>query len=285
MPYREFTPPKALANIIECVWTRLPDGAPFTEQREQLTPESDAHTVLPDGAMDVITTFHPDGELDDTFVVGAMTGPQLAALGNHALIGIRFLPGAGGSALGINAATLTDLQVTLRDIRVPGSQLSDAFRALHIDAGNAHALHLFANSLRINSDRIPPIVREATHRLAGENTNYRVEHVAKQLGISRQHLTRVFTAHSGLTPKQFAQICRVRALLAAVQSRDATTRNTFPRPTAKTVSWSRLAAEFGYTDQSHLISEVRAIIGKTPAQWHAARGSNIPIARVPVAPI
>lgn len=81
--------------------------------------------------------------------------------------------------------------------------------------------------------------------------------------------TRIFSTHSGLTPKLFAQICRVRAMLAAASSNQD--------------SWSRLAAEFGYVDQSHLIAEVHAIIGQTPVAWQAAAGSNIPIVPVPVA--
>ena len=32
------------------------------------------------------------------------------------------------------------------------------------------------------------------------------------------------------------------------------------------MSWSRLAAEAGYYDQAHLIREVRALAGTTPAE-------------------
>lgn len=282
MTYREFAPPRALANVIECVWTRLPSHAPaINGLAVQRCAEPVSHTVLPDCAMDVIATFFPDGELDETFVVGSMTRPQLATLDNHPLVGIRFLPGVGGSALRVNAATLTDEQVEIAEVATHTARIRDAFRALRLDAGSAHAVHLFANSINLEARDVPPLVRQAAKQLGNHVSPSRVAQVANDLRITRQHLTRVFAAHAGLTPKLFAQICRVRALLAVAQSRPDSTR----RESSRYESWSGLSAQFGYVDQSHLIAEVHAIIGQTPAAWQAAAGSNIPIVPVPVAPL
>ncbi|MEP6834148.1 MAG: AraC family transcriptional regulator [Gemmatimonas sp.] len=295
MSYREFAPPKPLAHVIECVWTRLPDPAPIiNNEAAQQGREPVTHAILPDGAMDIISTYHPDGELDETFVVGSMTQPQRATLGNDALVGIRFLPGVGGTALGTNATAFTDGQIAIDDVLQNTAGIRDAFRALQLNAGSAHALHLFANSVGMEHRSVPTIVRQAAKRLGEYSVPVRVEQVAKELGVTRQHLARLFSAHSGLTPKLFAQICRVRAVLAIVQSRVAILpgRNAtklhknLPRKIGVSDdSWSQLSAEFGYVDQSHLIAEVHAIIGQTPAAWQAAAGSNIPIVPVPVAPL
>lgn len=298
MTYREFAPPRELANVIECVWTRLPEtelvAKPIDAQPHTLPV---AHAVLPDGAMDVIATFFDDGEVNEAFVVGSMTQPQVATLDRHPLVGVRFLPGIGGSALGTNAVTLTDEQADIRDVFKQSDLIRAAFRSLRLDSGSAHALHLFAQGLGMHKREVPSLVRLAAKRLAQQSSGVRVEQVAKDLHVSRQHLARVFSAHAGLTPKLFAQICRVRALLSAAQSqllkfndavpaarlRSAYDANEPRRAIADT--WSTLAAEFGYVDQSHLIAEVHAIIGQTPAAWQAAAGSNIPIVPVPVGPL
>lgn len=283
MSYREYSPPSALAGVVECVWTRLPQIGAVASN----VPESDPsdHLILPDGAMDILATFFDDGEIDETFVVGAMTGPQLATVGNQAIVGVRFLPGAGGSAIGFNAATLTDAQADLRDLTMRSDGIRDAFRALRLNASSAHALHLFSNSLELEERSVPLLVRESAKLLAQSTSRMRVEEVARQLGISRQHLRRVFTQHSGLSPKLFSQICRVRALLSVVGRRGdgsgSGSGSTHERRILASDSWSMLAAEFGYVDQSHLIAEVRAVIGQTPAEW-ARSGSNIPIVPVPV---
>lgn len=245
---------------------------------------SPKHRILPDGAMDVIATFHPDASIAETFVVGAMTCPQFATVGDHSVVGIRFLPGAGGSALGINATTLTDQQVNIDDVVQHPGAIRDAFRSLFRDAPHVQGLHQFAKAAGLLQRAVPPMVRHAAKLIGVATRPVRIECVAKELGVSRQHLGRVFASHAGLSPKQFAQICRVRAMLAGVQARALQARVNAAHPTTSP-SWSALAAEYGYADQSHLIAEVRAIIGVTPRQWEAAVGSNIPIVPVPVAAV
>ncbi|MEO7362497.1 MAG: AraC family transcriptional regulator [Gemmatimonadaceae bacterium] len=289
MTYREYPSPRALANVIECVWTRLPDpvARKVSETVECKVSEQVPHTILPDGAIDIIATFFPDSTPDETFVVGAMTRPQFASLGSHALVGIRFLPGAGGSALGTNANALTDDQVHLGDAFNHNARLCDAFRSLRLNPASEHALHLFSKALGMQRRPIPPIVRQAAKLLSQHRAPVRVQQVARDLCVSRQHLARVFSEHSGLTPKLFAQICRVRALLSVAQTRfdqsRATAASQAVLSSSHEDSWSMLAAEFGYVDQSHLIAEVHAVIGQTPVAWQATAGSNIPIRPVPVA--
>jgi len=288
MTYHEYAPPRELANIIECVWTRLsaPVAVEVSETVGGKVSEQVLHKILPDGAMDIIATYFPDGTLDDTFVVGAMTRPQFASLGEHPLVGVRFLPGTGGSALGTNASTLTDEQVRTQDVLNHTTLLCDAFRSLRLDPGSAHALHLFSNSLGMQRRSVPTIVRQAAKLLSHHRAPVRVQQVARDLSVSRQHLARIFSVHTGLTPKLFAQICRVRALLSVAQRRFAKSGAAKSSNTAPTGShedsWSMLAAEFGYVDQSHLIAEVNAVIGQTPASWRTTVGSDIPIVPVPV---
>ncbi len=64
----------------------------------------------------------------------------------------------------------------------------------------------------------------------------------------------LFTAGTGLSPKHFARIDRVRTVLAA----DAGW-------------WSDIAATAGYYDQSHMTAEFRHFMGVPPAAFTAGR--------------
>jgi AraC-like DNA-binding protein len=287
MTYREYPAPPGLTSVVECVWTRSapPSDLGDAESHAGNAADHGVHMVLPDGAMDVIATVHADGSLDDVFVVGAMTRPIEAHLVNQSLVGIRFLPGVGGSALATNATGLTDTQCALGDLLPPSSGAFDALRILIAKPDDAGAFREFAVRLGMQKRSVPSLVRAATYQLAQAPTRVRVENVARELGVSRQHLARTFAAHSGLTPKQFATICRVRALLAEVRetkakralaSRSASLREP------KSLQWSDVAARYGYADQSHLIADVRAVTGITPVGWDQLAGSIFPIAPVPV---
>jgi AraC-like DNA-binding protein len=62
----------------------------------------------------------------------------------------------------------------------------------------------------------------------------------------------------GLAPRRLARLLRVDRLLAAIEPDGA-------------VSWADLAADLGWTDQSHLIRDVRRHTGTTPSAYLAAR--------------
>ncbi|MFF2554412.1 helix-turn-helix domain-containing protein [Nocardia sp. NPDC058058] len=98
--------------------------------------------------------------------------------------------------------------------------------------------------------RVHPEVMWAWRRIADDRGSIRIEPLATELGWSRKRLWSRFHAQLGLTPKRAASLIRfdhaVHGLVAG-------------RPPAE------VAADNGYTDQSHLHREIRAFTGLTPA--------------------
>lgn len=82
-----------------------------------------------------------------------------------------------------------------------------------------------------------------------------IEKMAGQLAISKRTLERTFKAAIGISPKQFAGIIRTQHFLKAL----------------KTEKLTRLAYEFGYYDQSHLIRDFKTKTGITPGKYFAAK--------------
>ncbi|MFD7732447.1 helix-turn-helix domain-containing protein, partial [Kitasatospora phosalacinea] len=81
---------------------------------------------------------------------------------------------------------------------------------------------------------------------------------AARLHLSERRLHVLFTDATGLSPKHFARIERVRAVLAAGLA-------------AGPGRWAEVAAAAGYYDQSHLTAEFRRFMGVPPAAFTAGR--------------
>ncbi|WBB59267.1 AraC family transcriptional regulator [Streptomyces sp. WMMC500] len=77
---------------------------------------------------------------------------------------------------------------------------------------------------------------------------------AARLHMSERRLRTIFTDGTGLSPKHFARINRVRTVLAAGAG-----------------PWSDIAATAGYYDQPHMTAEFRHFMGVPPAAYTAGR--------------
>ncbi|WP_344305904.1 AraC family transcriptional regulator [Brevibacterium samyangense] len=102
-----------------------------------------------------------------------------------------------------------------------------------------------------------PIAREVS-RIADiaehDRSVRRVDELATIAGVTPRTLQRQFASFAGVSPTWV--IRRYRLLDAAELARDGAE-----------VDWSAVAAELGYADQSHLIREFTAAIGRSPAAY------------------
>lgn len=98
---------------------------------------------------------------------------------------------------------------------------------------------------------------EVGHALARLTRGVPVHEVADETGCSRRHLTTMFRAECGVTPKVFQRIARFSA------SRERWVASL----AAGAGSLADLAATCGYADQSHLTREWNALAGCTPSDW------------------
>ena len=75
-------------------------------------------------------------------------------------------------------------------------------------------------------------------------------------GLSHRRFEQLFEQSAGLKPKTWQRVRRFQRAVHALAAHDA------PAP-------AELAATLGYSDQSHLIREFRAMAGLTPGRFHA----------------
>ena len=217
--YREIPPPAALRDVVACLWVRVSGTGGDVR-------------VLPDGCTDVVWE-----QGAGTTVAGPDTGPKLVgrAAGDVA-IGMRFLPGAAGGALGVPLDAVRDLRV----------EAAEVDRSLDLPGHLAPADVVRRFVAAAEGRRGDPLVTAAAARLQDAE----VAAVARELGVSERQLRRRFHRAAGYGPKTLARVLRFRRFVAAVD--------------AGATDLGRLALDAGYADQAHLSRETTRLAGLPP---------------------
>jgi AraC-like DNA-binding protein len=235
--YVELTPSAALRPWVECFWTNRDDALPG-EQR-----------ILPDGCADLVF----DLRGGESTVVGTMTKPLfLPESGRSDFFGVRFRPGRAAAFLRMPLAEITDARVPLGMIWKGWSDGMLARRTELIAILETELLR------RLDPDR-DRRVDAAVDQIVSSSGNVRIDALAREIGISRQHLARQFLHHVGVSPKTFARVIRFRAITDNLHTSDVDWAD---------VDWAGKALEHGFYDQSHLIADFRELAGTTPDAFH-----------------
>jgi AraC-like DNA-binding protein len=221
--YREWSPPTAWRHVVSCLW-------------EQRVISDFEHRVVPDGCADVIVGF------GDPVAVGLADGPVVHRLAaGSSCRGLRLRAEAVATFFGMPAVEIRNLDVPLDD--VVGSRRA---RRL-VDA----VLYGAPNPALTSTP--PPLAQRALD-LVGHSS---VDEAAAALGLSSRQLRRVMLTNTGLGPKTYQRVARLRRFLAD------------DRPLAEA------AVSAGYADQPHLTREVTRLCGLAPAALRAERGIEV----------
>ena len=152
-------------------------------------------------------------------------------LPDEEIVGIRFRPGI------VPHAAMPGIRRRLR----PGQTATEILAILQ-DVVRAEV----PNTPR-SIDRMVSIVRERQGRIP-------MSAVAETVQVSQRHLERLCLSTIGLGPKEFARVTRLQAAVRSLIRE--------PRP-----KLADCAAEFGFTDQTHMTREFSTLGHLTPAAY------------------
>jgi len=265
--YRKVEPALRLRDIVESIWLQ---EAP--NQGTRLSPTC----VLPTGMVEILFHYgeryvhHEPGttlRMPRSYVTGQRTRPVNAqALGSIGIVIVSLYPW-GISHLIKGAHEVVDGFVDLgkltdsRRVR----DLEDQLRCASNNETRVRRVEEFLLWLREKTSAIYPDtfegrgLIESSQLLSAHPTESTVESVSTALGMSRRHFGRRFRFATGLSPKMFARILRFqRTLRCRRQSR---------------LSWADIAVRCGYSDQPHMIREMRTFSHRTPKMVNLNRGT------------
>ncbi len=172
----------------------------------------------------------------------------------------RLQPAGAVQLLGIKPSELVD---TFAPIALPDSLL-EALQAANSWQAMVAPVDAWLADLARGKLGSDAVTRAANH-LREARGIVSVQDLADEAGLSLRQFQRRFQALTGLNPKHYARICRIGQ---AVHRKEL-------EPGA---SWTELALECGYADQSHFIRDFKALTGSLPRDF--LRGQS-PILREP----
>lgn len=204
-------------------------------------PAGAPQRVLPDGCMDLIWT----GEA--FLVAGPDTTAHLVdSTPDTGYTGVRFPPGTAPAALGTPAHEVRDQRVWLSDIWPEARVRSLTQRAAESPEPTRLLDGLTADLLRASgpADPLPGLVT------SGVRAGRPVSELARQTGMSERQIHRRCLAAFGYGAQTLTRILRMCAALDMAR---------------RGVPWAQVAALGGYSDQAHLVREVRSHSGLAPS--------------------
>jgi AraC-like DNA-binding protein len=228
---------------------RLPAPTCVWIQRVETGSAPYAHRTVPNGSAELVV---PVGELPR--VVGPQTSATEEVLdGGTTVVGVRFRPGAAPAVLGVPATEVVDLDLAADELWGRAAvALGEAVAAAPTPAEAAAVLERSVYERLADAPGLDPVVGEAVRRLlpggGGE-----VASIASPLFISERQLRRRCEAAIGVSPKTLARMLRFQRFLALAGQTEHPAEQL-----------SRLAADAGYADQSHLTREAARLGGRSP---------------------
>jgi AraC-like DNA-binding protein len=194
-----------------------------------------------------------------SFAYGQVTRPHsIVSTGKLATFIVVLRPHALSYLTGLPAYTFTDTAIALQDIWGPKATLLEK-QMINASDHRTRIEHIQAFLLQ-KITHLPSgneLIEHSLQQLE-EQENLNIEQLVRQLSIGRRTLERTFRTAIGVSPKQFAGIIRTQHFLKALSQ-------------TRTENITRLAYEFGYYDQSHLIRDFKTKTGITPGKYFAAK--------------
>lgn len=258
MDYTEHSPPDDLRRHLQCLWVLRDDA-----------PDDAIQTIWPDGRCELLAElgvplrFHgADGAIraDQPLCFAAQQlGPiRLQATGTVLCIGLRLTPACSGLIAG---GRLPELRDHAPDLHTLDAAFANVFRAAAqtvVDTGSPDPLWALMRE-RCAGFAPDALAERAVDALDAADGDLRIADLARRLGVGLRTLQTRFLDALGITPKEYARVRRLQALLRTLD--------------AERASIADAAARHGYSDQAHATHDLLHWTGTTPARLvRALRG-------------
>ncbi|GAB7531090.1 hypothetical protein PS3A_35020 [Pseudomonas sp. 3A(2025)] len=207
--------------------------------------------AVPDGCVDIL--FDCDTSRPGAQVCGTpLEAQRVDLLHRHHYFGVRFRPGVIPGFLKSRVEDLAEQQVDLQDV-MPGAQAMIEHIARTAQFGEQMALfNGFAapELTQKTSDLTAMVIR----KVLAHRGDIRISELEALSGYTGRTLQRQFRQDTGMTPKTFCRIIRCQAALNSIN-------------TGVDMSFSDLALDLGFTDQSHFLRDFKKLVSTTPTDY------------------
>ena len=198
-------------------------------------------------------------------IAGQLTGPlYIQPAGAVQTMGLRFVPGGAYPFFGTRLDVLTGKLASFEEIwGGEGGRFEQRLLAAGDDPERVRIAESFLLSRLAAGGRRDEPVETAAEQIRRRRGRLSVSALGRSLGISARQMERRFGSALGIGPKSLCRVVRFQSVLRRL-ARSA-------RP-----DWAGVALDCGFSDQSHLINEVRRLSGTTPRGLAENRAPGAP---------
>lgn len=216
-----------------------------------VAPDASMTLAIPDGCVDIVF------DCDDQHPRARVCGTTLAARGadlqhNHHYFGVRFASGVIPDFLDVMAEDIPDREFSFLDV-VPDARL--AFERIVQEKDFSRQILLFnayfTSRLMRKTSTVTSLIIHTMRQVKG---NIRVDQLDALTGYSCRTVQRQFRQDTGMSPKTFSRILRCQSAINTIHLR-------------QNLSFSDLAFDLGFSDQSHLLREFKKFVSTTPCDY------------------
>lgn len=226
--------------------------------------EPAARTLLPDSSVILGFRFqgsareHDGPSIADASLTGLRGAPRrMLTAAKSGIVLATFRPGHAALFFREPLHHLYGGTVSSEDV-LPRASVARVLE--EIGEARDHTTRIAAFERFLLATRIPErgddLVQIAAQRIRRSYGAERIAAIASALGLSRDRLEKRFRAAVGATPKQLATIVRMQRAVELVRSGAR--------------SWTEVALEAGYFDQSHFIREFKKLAGTAPREFFSS---------------
>jgi len=208
-------------------------------------------TAIPDGCVDLLFDCDADNP------IGMVCGSTLEATEvefnqGHRYFGMRFIPGFIPDFIDISAPELVNKQFNIVDVVPNALPLVEQI----VNAGSFIDQVLITKQFMYGKQGRKPsnLTHQVASKICMENGNIQIQDLEHYSGYSSRTLQRQFRADLGMSPKAFCRAIRCQSAIYDINHRDK-------------VTFSDLALDLGFTDQSHFLREFKKLVSTTPLEY------------------
>lgn len=242
-------------------YSLIPSDNPVISHFYRFTVDHDASMTyaVPDGCIDILFDCDPDNPA--ARVCGTTLEARAADMNcDHPYFGVRFAPGVIPDFLDISAEELTNHEINLFDV-VPKGRL--AFERIVQAQDLSQQMAIFNQYFTPGITRQPStLTAQALGMICQQNGNLRIEELEALTGYTCRTIQRQFRQDTGLSPKAFCRAIRCQSALNSIHHADG-------------LSFSDMALDLGFSDQSHFLREFKKLVNTTPLDYQRRIGGNI----------
>ncbi|WLG88032.1 helix-turn-helix domain-containing protein [Pseudomonas cucumis] len=214
--------------------------------------------AVPDGCVDIV--FDCDATRPTARICGTPLAAQAVELHqNHHYFGVRFSPGVIPGFINVLAEELTERELDLLEVSGFAQRIFE----------NIVQAPLLGDQMRLFNDYLAPRLMGRTSTLTAmviqqalrHRGDIRIQQLEELSGYTSRTLHRQFSQDTGMSPKTFCRIIRCQAALDTLN-------------TQHDVSFSELALDLGFSDQSHFLRDFKKLVSTTPCDYQRKMTQN-----------